>query len=79
MFALIDGVVKFEDKGRSGKFVSVYPAVAAEQAPARRLGLVILKFVPARRLLSESRRRFRFTCLSTAPRFAFKGDMEGTA
>jgi ribosomal protein L27 len=23
---LIDGVVKFEDKGRSGKFVSVYPA-----------------------------------------------------
>ena len=22
---LIDGVVKFEDKGRSGKFVSVYP------------------------------------------------------
>ena len=26
LFALIDGVVKFEDKGRSGKFVSVYPA-----------------------------------------------------
>ena len=26
IFALIDGVVKFEDKGRSGKFVSVYPA-----------------------------------------------------
>ena len=25
LFALIDGVVKFEDKGRSGKFVSVYP------------------------------------------------------
>ncbi|MCS6884489.1 MAG: 50S ribosomal protein L27 [Acidobacteriota bacterium] len=26
LFALIDGVVKFEDKGRMGKFVSVYPA-----------------------------------------------------
>ena len=26
LFALIDGVVKFEDKGRNGKFVSVYPA-----------------------------------------------------
>ena len=26
LFALIDGIVKFEDKGRSGKFVSVYPA-----------------------------------------------------
>ena len=26
LFALIDGVVKFEDKGRSGKFISVYPA-----------------------------------------------------
>ena len=25
LFALIDGVVKFEDKGRNGKFVSVYP------------------------------------------------------
>jgi large subunit ribosomal protein L27 len=25
LFALIDGVVKFEDKGRAGKFVSVYP------------------------------------------------------
>src|SRR5437867_3507100 len=25
LFALIDGIVKFEDKGRSGKFISVYP------------------------------------------------------
>jgi large subunit ribosomal protein L27 len=33
LFALIDGFVKFEDKGRSGKFISVYPA-ATEQAPA---------------------------------------------
>jgi large subunit ribosomal protein L27 len=39
LFALIDGVVKFEDKGRSGKFISVYPeasaavAAAPEQAP----------------------------------------------
>lgn len=35
LFALIDGRVKFEDKGRSGKFISVYPEVAAsEEAPA---------------------------------------------
>lgn len=31
LFALIDGFVKFENKGRKGKFISVYeqPAVAA--------------------------------------------------
>jgi large subunit ribosomal protein L27 len=39
LFALIDGVVKFEDKGRHGKFISVYPEAAAsagtrEAAPA---------------------------------------------
>jgi large subunit ribosomal protein L27 len=36
LFALIDGVVKFEDKGRGGKFISVYPEAAAlaETAPA---------------------------------------------
>jgi large subunit ribosomal protein L27 len=35
LFALVDGIVKFEDKGRSGKFISVYPEIAAqiEQAP----------------------------------------------
>ena len=33
LFALIDGVVKFEDKGRHGKFISVYPAAQAEAAP----------------------------------------------
>jgi large subunit ribosomal protein L27 len=33
LYALIDGVVKFEDRGRLGKFISVYPA-AADQAPA---------------------------------------------
>jgi large subunit ribosomal protein L27 len=26
LFALVAGTVKFEDKGRMGKFVSVYPA-----------------------------------------------------
>jgi large subunit ribosomal protein L27 len=26
LFALITGVVKFEDRGRRGRFVSVYPA-----------------------------------------------------
>src|SRR5919199_232429 len=38
LFALIDGVVKFEDKGRHGKFISVSPAEAtaapAQEAPA---------------------------------------------
>jgi len=32
LFALTDGVVKFEDKGRSGKFISVYPEMAAVSA-----------------------------------------------
>jgi len=31
LFALVEGVVKFEDKGRNGKFISVYPL---EQAAA---------------------------------------------
>jgi large subunit ribosomal protein L27 len=35
LFALIDGIVKFEDRGRQGKFISVYAAeVAAAAAPA---------------------------------------------
>jgi large subunit ribosomal protein L27 len=25
LFALVSGIVKFEDKGRRGKFISVYP------------------------------------------------------
>jgi large subunit ribosomal protein L27 len=29
LFALIDGFVKFEEKGRQGKFISVYPEAAA--------------------------------------------------
>ncbi|MEO6393890.1 MAG: 50S ribosomal protein L27, partial [Pyrinomonadaceae bacterium] len=33
LFALIEGFVKFEDKGRQGKFISVY-AEAAVAAPA---------------------------------------------
>ena len=32
LFALIEGFVKFEDKGRKGKFISVYAEAAAEQA-----------------------------------------------
>jgi large subunit ribosomal protein L27 len=28
LFAKVTGVVKFEDKGRLGKFISVYPAEA---------------------------------------------------
>src|SRR3989442_13805652 len=34
LFALVDGVIKFEDKGRAGKYVSVYPSIATESAPA---------------------------------------------
>jgi large subunit ribosomal protein L27 len=30
LFSLIDGIVKFENKGRRGKFVSVYAKGAAE-------------------------------------------------
>jgi large subunit ribosomal protein L27 len=32
LFALIDGIVKFEDKGRQGKFISVYAAEVAGSA-----------------------------------------------
>ncbi len=32
LFALIDGIVKFEDKGRQGKFISVYGAEVAAAA-----------------------------------------------
>ena len=34
LFALITGIVKFEDKGRQGKFISVYAEAAAGNAPA---------------------------------------------
>jgi large subunit ribosomal protein L27 len=36
LYALIDGIVRFEDKGRLGKFISVYPeeAAAADQLAA---------------------------------------------
>lgn len=34
LYARITGVVKFEDKGRMGKFVSVYPLVAETAAQA---------------------------------------------
>ena len=33
LFSLIEGIVKFEDKGRKGKFISVYAVGAAELAP----------------------------------------------
>jgi large subunit ribosomal protein L27 len=32
LFALVAGVVKFEDKGRTGKFISVYPQEQATSA-----------------------------------------------
>jgi large subunit ribosomal protein L27 len=35
LFALTDGIVKFEDKGRRGKFISIYKeASAAGELPA---------------------------------------------
>ncbi|HEV8383395.1 MAG TPA: 50S ribosomal protein L27 [Candidatus Acidoferrales bacterium] len=34
LFALITGIVHFEDKGRMGRFVSVLPAEKAESAKA---------------------------------------------
>jgi len=30
LYARVTGVVKFEDKGRKGRFISVYPAATAE-------------------------------------------------
>jgi len=33
LFALIDGVVKFQDRGRMGKFISVLPASASPARP----------------------------------------------
>ncbi|MGH9898733.1 MAG: 50S ribosomal protein L27 [Pyrinomonadaceae bacterium] len=32
LFALIEGIVKFENKGRRGKFISVYTSVTADPA-----------------------------------------------
>ena len=33
LFSLIEGFVKFEDKGRRGKFISVYAERPADQVP----------------------------------------------
>lgn len=33
LFALIDGVVKFQDRGRMGKFISVLPGSASPARP----------------------------------------------
>src|SRR4029077_5467285 len=35
LFALISGVVRFEDKGRSGRYISVFPVEAALAADAK--------------------------------------------
>jgi ribosomal protein L27 len=34
LFALVTGFVKFEDKGRHGRFISVHPAEQASPAAA---------------------------------------------
>ena len=34
LFALVTGIVKFEDKGRHGRFISVHPAEQAQPTPA---------------------------------------------
>src|ERR1051325_11624868 len=71
LFALIDGVVKFEYKGRSGKLVSVYPA---EQTAAYK------RLCKSSRRLSSNKRRlglvFNLGCLLIAPRFMCKGVTE---
>ncbi len=33
LFALIDGVVRFQDRGRMGKFISILPAAASPARP----------------------------------------------
>ncbi|MBZ5539303.1 MAG: 50S ribosomal protein L27 [Acidobacteriia bacterium] len=33
LFALVTGIVRFEDKGRGGRFISVLPAAPAPSAP----------------------------------------------
>ncbi|OLE66699.1 MAG: 50S ribosomal protein L27 [Acidobacteria bacterium] len=33
LFALIDGVVRFQDRGRMGKFISILPAAAGPARP----------------------------------------------
>ena len=33
LFALVTGIVRFEDKGRGGRFISVFPAAPAPSAP----------------------------------------------
>ncbi len=33
LFALIDGVVRFQDRGRTGKFISILPAPAGPARP----------------------------------------------
>ena len=33
LFALVTGIVRFEDKGRSGRFISVLPAAPAQSGP----------------------------------------------
>lgn len=33
LFALVTGIVRFEDKGRGGRFISVLPAAPAQSAP----------------------------------------------
>lgn len=33
LFALIDGVVQFQDRGRMGKFISILPAAASPARP----------------------------------------------
>ena len=77
LFALIAGVVKFEDKGRSGKFISVYPAGAGvfsiDQCKQTRYHATP---EPSQRL---AWRRFRFKCLLIAQKFGSRAATEGMA
>src|SRR5579863_969007 len=37
LFACVTGIVRFEDKGRSGRYISVLPSLGAAEAVQRRL------------------------------------------
>ncbi len=55
LFALVTGIVKFEDKGRHGRFISVHPAEQGKPAAAVTKSV----FTEAVRLVPDRLRVFR--------------------
>src|SRR2546422_136469 len=71
LFALIDGVVRFQDRGRMGKFISILPAAPAPPRP-----------YPADRILHPRGHRFsgaRVRWGPAAPSSAQRRQSSGTA